>query len=214
MFTDVTTTLRQVANTIYDVFIWPGDFLLSLFAARAPAAIEDFGVIADQQSVILPLLLSLLIWLLLGLLVMKVVMVIVGYCQNILRIVGATIRTISFRVSLVVARIKTSLMCGLRRLIPRRSKRNATAIEVAFDDVDLAVLRSTADCGPGITTSAPELADQMNLRPGRVQDSLDKLSKNKMLEHTTGSTDGFENYRLSQSGAYYMAMWRRNEGVT
>lgn len=75
---------------------------------------------------------------------------------------------------------------------------------VEFDDLDLAVLRSAAARGPGFTTSAPEIAEELTLRPAQIQRSLDKLRKNKMLEYVIGSTDGFENYRLSRLGNAFM----------
>jgi DNA-binding MarR family transcriptional regulator len=120
-------------------------------------------------------------------------------------------RAIAFRVSLTTRIFKTALTRTLRRLIPGRSNRALTTSEVEFDDLDLAVLRSTAMLGPGHMTSAPELADQLQLRPGLIQGSLDKLSDNKMLDYVISPSDGFETYRLSQSGAYYMAMWLRQE---
>lgn len=207
MITDDTTILRHVGNTIYDIFVLPGDFLLSQFAGQAPAVASMLGLVGDDQSEVLPVVLSLLIWILLAVIAMKIFRL----WQNILRIVTATIKAISFRISLTTCILRTALMRTVRRLIPRRSNKTYTTLDVEFDDLDLAVLRSAAACGPAFTTSAPELADQLKLRPGRIQRSLDKLSNNKMLDYVIGSTDGFETYRLSQSGAFYMAMWQRKE---
>lgn len=209
MITDLTTTLQQVGNTIYDVFVLPGDLVLSKFAAQAPLVATKLGILGDDQADILPVVVSLVIWFLLALVATKIVKIIVSLWQNIVRIVGAIIRTISFRILVATRNFKTGLMCRLRRLIPRRSRSVDAATEVEFDNLDLAVLRSAATCGPGFATSAPELADQFKLRPGRIQRSLDKLSSNKMIDHVAGSTDGFETYRLSQSGAHFMAMWQR-----
>ena len=205
MITDLTTTLRQVGNTIYDVFVLPGDFVLSQFAAQAPVVAAKLGFVGNDQSDILPVVVSLLIWFLLAVVVTKIVRL----WQNIVRIVNAIIRTISFRISLATRNLKTGLMCRLRRLIPRRSIRADAVPEVEFDDLDLAVLRSAAERGPGFATSAPELADQLMLRPRKIQRSLDKLRNNKMLDYAIGSTGGFDNYRLSQTGAAIMAMWQR-----
>ncbi len=208
MITDLTTILRQFGNAVYNIFVLPGDFLLSQFAAHAPRVAAKLGFVGDDQSDMLLVVLSLLIWFLLAVVVMKILRL----WQNFVRISSAMIKTISFRNSLATRNLKMRLMCRLRRLIPRRSNRVDAVREVEFDDLDLAVLRSTAACGPGFTTSAPELADQLPLRPAQIQRSLDKLSSNKMLDRATGSTDGFETYRLSQSGAFLMAMlWQRKE---
>jgi hypothetical protein len=205
MIMDLITTLRQVGNTIYDVVVLPANFLLSEFAAHAPGVAAKLGAVGDDQSDVLPLFLSMLIWVSLAIVVTKIVKL----GQNLLRIVSATIRSMSFRISLAIRNLKTRLMCGLRRLIPRRSKSVATASELEFDELDLAVLRFTVRLGPGFATSARELAEQLPLRPAQIQRSLDKLRNNEMLDHVIGSTDGFETYRLSKSGAYFMAMWQR-----
>lgn len=207
MITDSTTTLRQVGSAIYDVFVLPGDFVLSQLAAQAPAVAAKLGFVGNDPSDILLVVVSLLIWFLLAIVVMKILRL----WQNFVRIASAMIKTIFFRISLATRNLKMRLMCRLRRLIPQRSNRVDAVSEVEFDDLDLAVLRSTAARGPGFTTSALELADQFPLRPAQIQRSLDKLSSNKMLDHATGSTDGIETYRLSQSGAFFMAMWQRKE---
>ena len=205
MITDLTTSLPQIVDTIHDVFVLPGDFVLSLLATHAPAAAATLGYVGDDQSDIPLMVLSLLIWLFLAVLVTKILI----FLRNMLRIVSAMIKTISFRISLTTRTLKMRLMCRLQRYIPQRSDSADDVPEVEFDDLDLAVLRSAAAGGPAFTTSALELADQFPLRPSQIQRSLDKLSSNKMLDHAVGSTDGFETYRLSQSGTYFMAMWQR-----
>ena len=73
------------------------------------------------------------------------------------------------------------------------------------------MLRSVSAKGPGFALSAPDLADKFTLRPAQVQRSLDKLSKNKLLASVIGSTDGFDNYRMTDSGLAFMAMWERQQ---
>ena len=63
--------------------------------------------------------------------------------------------------------------------------------------------------GPGYTMSAPELAEKFSCRPGRIQRSLDKLFQTRMLDSVIGSTDGFDNYRLTDSGAEFISMLQR-----
>ena len=81
--------------------------------------------------------------------------------------------------------------------------------EIDFDDLDLAVLRSAAARGPGLATSAPEIAEKFKLRPSQVQRSIDKLRQSRMLDTVIGTTDGYGNFRLSPSGAAFVAMWQR-----
>lgn len=86
-----------------------------------------------------------------------------------------------------------------------------TAPTIEFDDLDMAVLHSVSAKGPGFAMSAPDLAEKFTLRPAQVQKSLDKLSNNKLLASVIGSTDGFDNYRLTDSGLAFMAMWQRQQ---
>lgn len=206
MITNWLTILQDTGSTIVDIFVLPGDFVLSQFAAQAPAVTMKLGIAGDGQSIILPAILSLVLWLMLAVVVAKIVRL----WQNIVRIVSAMIRTVSFRILLAARNLKTGLVCKLRLLIPRRSLSADEISEVEFDDLDLAVLRSAAARGPGFTTSAPELADQLPLRPAQIQRRLDKLNNNKMLDYVIGSTEGFDNYSLSESGIAFLAMWQRN----
>lgn len=67
------------------------------------------------------------------------------------------------------------------------------------------------DRGRGFTTSAPELASNFGLRPAQFQKSLSNLQSSKMISTVIGSTDGFDNYRLTDYGAAYMKMWERHQ---
>lgn len=173
----------------------PGDVILSAV-----------GITGDEQLVALLVVISLIVWSL------SVVagLFFLNLCKDCLRTINAWIHTAIFRASHVVHSTKTKIVLKLRELFPKRASRNIDAAPmVEFDDLDLAVLRSTAAQGPGFTTSAPELADQLPLRPAQIQRSLEKLRKNKMLDAVMGSTDGFDNYRLSQLGTAYMSHWQQ-----
>lgn len=208
MVTELVTILRDIGNSLYDAFVLPGEFLLSQFVAHAPLLAKSLGIDSDQVPIILPVVLSLLAWFLLAL----AVSMLVKLWRNLARIAVAVIRTVTFRFSLAMRNFKTKLVCGLRRLLPRRGARSANASPmVEFDDLDLALLRYASARGPAFALSAPELADQIGMRPAQVQRSLEKLNKNKMLDYGTGSTDGFENYRLTDSGATFVAMWQRQQ---
>ena len=141
--TDLTTTLRQVGTTIYDVFVWPGDFLMSQLAVHAPVVTAKLGFVGDEQSDMLPVVASLLIWFLLAVVVRKILRL----WQNIVRIVSVMIKTISFRILLTTRILKMGLMSRLQRLVPRRSNGAYAVPEVEFDDLDMAVLQSTAARG-------------------------------------------------------------------
>ncbi len=205
---ELLSKLVDFGNAIYAAFLFPGEFLLSMLAAVAPdtATILSLG----HGAVIVPFTFALVAWTLVavaGLLFLK-------FCRNIARQFSAIIRTISFRISMAMGSFKTMLICRLGWFSKGKidqSHQEAPTIEV--DDLDLAVLRSASAKGPGFALSAPELAEKFTMRPAQIQRSLDKLSRNKMLDSVIGSTDGFENYRLTDYGLAFVAMWQRQQAT-
>ena len=198
--------VQELGSTIYGAFLSPGNFILSKFVEFAPALSASLGFVDADRSVVLLVLVSTAAWVLLVLVLRRTLKLL----QNLVRIVSSTLRTLVFRISLALANFKTKLVCKLRQWIPRRSHDVAALVEVELDDRDMAVLRSAAARGPGFTTSAPELAEQLPLRPAQIQRSLDRLRGNKMLEYVIGSTDGFDNYRVSQMGAAFVLNWEQH----
>jgi len=206
MLTEWLTILRDIGNAIYELFVMPGDFVLSWFVVQAPVVASGLGIDSDHSAFMMRAVLSLLIWCLLAVAVWKLVRL----WQYIARIISAAIRTVFFRISQAMRGLKTRLVCKFRQLVPRRRSSSANAFsEVDLNDLDLAVLRYAVVRGPGFAISAPELAEQFTLRPAQVIRSLVKLQNNKMLDYVIGSTDGFDNYRLTKSGAVFMAMWQQ-----
>lgn len=211
MITDWLMDMRDFGDSIYAVFILPGDFLLSLLAEHLPLLASMLGVDSDDHFIILSTVVALLSWIFAAIVVWGAVRLV----SNISRTIGAGFRTLSFRVSLALGNFKTRIVCKFRAMVLRRWPPNAdSAREVRFSDLDMAVLQSAAACGPGFATSAPELAEQLMMRPAQIQRSLDKLKENKLLDSVIGSTDGFDNYRLSLSGtAFIMMLERRQDRV-
>lgn len=208
MITDLMTTLREIGDSIYALFVLPGQFVLSWLSEFAPTAAAQLTSISDSQAPPTLILLSLLIWSLLAFATAKLWLLL----QNLFRIAAAARKALAFRISLAYAMLRKRALHRLRHFVPQRATGAVASPEVDIDDLDLAVLQSAAARGPGFTTSAPELAERLTCRPAQIQRSLNKLSRNKLLDGVIGSTDGFDNYRLSESGSHYVAMLRHKSG--
>jgi len=189
-------------------FTLPGDYVLNQVKLHAPGMASLFGIGRPEDSITLTIVLSVLLWML----ACVAVWASVKFVRNTVRISDALIRTAWYRVVQGTGNVKTRIVCNLRRLFPhRRSADIELTPELDFDDFDFTVLQAAADRGPGFTTSAPELASQYGLRPSQFQESLRKLQNSKMITTVLGSTDGFDNYRLTDYGAAYIRMWDQQQ---
>ena len=206
MITNWLTNLQAAAATVYGLFLLPGDVLLSQIAVVAPSFAVSLGYDGTQYSDTATVVVASAVWALVAIIIWRVYSLV----RDLVRLVVALVMSIYYRVSNFVQGVRTALVCRFRNLLPHRtSLHGTTSQEVELDDLDLAILRAVAAKGPGFAMSAPDLAQIFKVLPSQVQKSLDRLSGNKMLESVVGSTDGYDNYRVSPSGATFAAMWQR-----
>lgn len=205
-FEDFLTYSRDAGTTIYEASSWPGHYGLMQISTVAPQFAANLS--APENNTLAVFLLSLIYWFL----VVVLVTIAVRWWRNVARIVTATLRTLVFRISLEVGNAKTKLVCDFRhRLSWRKSLADNETPMVEFDSLDLSVLKCAVAKGLEFTLSAPELSEQFAVRPAQVQRSLDKLCGNSMINVVIGSTDGFDNYRLTDSGSAFVAMCERQQ---
>jgi hypothetical protein len=203
------TLLSDAGNAIFHAFAWPGEYTILQLSWLMPDFAAYMSTPTNHTTAVV--ILSLVYWYL----VVVLATITVKVCRNITRIVTATTRSILFRITLEIGNAKTKLVCKLRqRWSWGKSRQEYGTPMVEFDKLDLAVLKSAVASGPGFALSAPELAEQFSLRPAQVQRSLDKLCRNSMITTVIGATDGFDNYRLTDSGSAFVAMYERQQPPT
>ena len=208
MISNWLNTLGEFGVVIREICLVPGEFMLTSFAELAPVTARAWGIAEDGNIIAATAVTSGFFWLLMVIIAWRLY----RYSRSLARNLIALLRTALYRASEAARSLKTLLVCRLREFSPRQADDGIdTAPEIDFDDLDIAVLRSAAACGPGLATSAPEIAELFKLRPSEVQHSIDKLRQNRMLDTVIGSTDGYGNFRLSNYGATFMAMWQRQQ---
>ena len=206
MINEWLTILRNMGSAIYGIFMLPGNIVVSGVATHAPAIASAMSIGSGDPPVLVPALLSLFIWLVFAVVVWELVRL----YRNTVRIVGASLRTLYFRVTQSVAGIRIKFVFKLRQLFPHRGFRSTETLqEIEFDDLDLEVLDTAAALEPGLSMTVPDLAAHFNLRPDKVRRSLEKLQQNQMLDVDAASTDSDANYRMTHSGAAFRTMWQR-----
>lgn len=189
--------------------IWfhaPGTLFIALLEAHAPALAEAAGLGPAGLSVPERVMLSATCWIVLGCLAWGAY----RFLRYVRRIAEFAFRAVLHQLGLALHAGRTSLV--LRVLRKRRSQPRTASValqSVDFSAVDIAILTETSKLRPGYTTSAPELAERLRRRPAEIEQSLEKLCRNKLLDTTFGSTEGFENYVISASGAAFTSMFSR-----
>jgi DNA-binding MarR family transcriptional regulator len=181
----------------------PGEWLASKTIEHAPSLAASLGISAGESSVLAPLVLSILSWMIIALLGRRLLYTLRG----LLKAIGVMIMRVKFRTLIALHSFTTTL--GLESLMWwKDAEPEVESSKLSLNRLDLMVLKLAKAAGPGFALSAPELSDRMNLRTAQIQECLDKLSQNDLLDFTRGTTDGYENYRLNETGAYILTMWQ------
>lgn len=193
MNTNWPANLSHLAASAYDVFLWPGEYVLSQLPQYAPALAVSLGVGIGDDGVALPTIVSVIAWTL------------VVYAA------WKTIKAVCLNVWYGACRMRTWARCKVEARNRRRELSQPVPVpEVEFDDLDIAVLNLGSTIPPGFALTAAELSGQLTRRPAQVQQSLDKLRSYGLIDNAIGSTDGFDNYCLTRTGAAILSMWERN----
>ena len=206
MTTRWTRRIPRMAETvaaIVNAFLLPGEAILSLIGWLSPETEAIMRI--DYGGTIYPVLFSLIAWtvfLVIGLFVLK-------FIKNAIWQTNALIHTIVYAIKNWFANLKTRLLWKYRKLFPHKADSGQIVSQEEFDKLDIAVLRAFFKRGPDNAASAPDLAEKFTLRATQVQRRLDKLSQNQMLCSVVGSTNGYDNYRLTDSGLTFITMMQR-----
>jgi hypothetical protein len=188
--------LYDLGYAAYDVFLWPGNFVLSQVGTHAPGLALKLGIGVDGDAVVLPAIASAVVWSLLVFLGWK------------------TTKSVCAQILYGGRRVKAILVAKFQKTNRRRQLSRPVAIpDVEIDDLDLAILDTGLTLPPGLALTAAELAGQMTKRPAQLQQRLEKLRKYGLVDGALGETDGFDNYRLTRSGAAVVSIWHRQGGV-
>ncbi len=192
MTTDSHASFQNIAIAAYDIFMWPGTYLLSRLPQHAPELALMLGLGTDENSIALTAMLSAIVWSLLV-----------------------------FLAWLLLEKIFANMFYGARRFnlfvtgkfeVMKRRRLLSQPVEipeVEFDELDIAVLNMGSTIPPGLGLTAAELSGPLTKRPAQVQKSLEKLKKYGLVDDAIGMTDGFNNYCLTRSGAAILSMWQR-----
>ena len=179
-------------NSGTDAYLLPGQLMTS-------AMISGLNIDVGDKEFLISVLFSTVSWLLL-----------IAIAIRALRIASRTAANTRAAVATLMFNFRTKWACRKQsRTLGGRSAPSDPDAEIHFDNLDLAVLNSAATLGPGFAMTAPDLANEFDLRPPQVQSSLEKLAKNMMLERGFGTDEDYQTYRLSRAGAAFLSILKR-----
>ncbi len=194
-------------DTAYVVVMAPGVWLASKLFEHAPSLAASLGISADGNVVVGPLILTLLSWTIVALLLRRLLYPL----RSLIKAFGVIIMRIRYRTLIALHGFKTMIASDPDSVDRRRgADGEEQAEEFKLNRLDLIVLNLAKTLGPGFALSAGELANTLTLRPGQIQECLEKLSRHSLIDKTTVVTDGYENYRLTDTGAYVLTMWEQH----
>ena len=190
-------------------YLTPARFLFELATVHAPWIASLLGLGQGAEPIVLSIVVSTAVWVAMC----ATSWWIFRFAFHIRRIGESTLLTAAFNIRHWIGTAKTLIVCRYRQHFSGKSDADADSPgESSFGGFDIAVLQAAADCGPGATTSAPELAEKFGMLPSRFEQSLKKLHRDQMIDTTVGSTDGYDNYRITPHGAAFAMMLRnRNQ---
>jgi hypothetical protein len=199
--------VNSVIDTTYVVIMAPGEWLASKISEHAPSLAPSLGISADGNAVVAPLILTILSWTIAALLLRRLLYPLRG----LIGAVGVVILRVRYRTLIALHGFKTMFVSDPDSVDrPRDADDEEQSEEFKLNRLDLIVLNLAKTLGPAFALSAPALANRLNLGPNQMQECLEKLSRHRLIDHTTVMTDGYENYRLSDTGSYVLTMWEQH----
>ncbi|MFQ5983556.1 MAG: hypothetical protein ACE5KS_09305, partial [Woeseiaceae bacterium] len=199
--------LKETPDTAYVVVMAPGVWLASKLIEHAPSLAASMGLSPDGNAVLAPLILTILSWTIAALLLRRLLYPL----RSLMKAVGVMIMRIRYRTLIALRGLKTMFGSDPDSVDrPGDADGEEQTEEFKLSRLDLIVLNLAKTLGPGFALSAPELANRLNLRPDQIQECLEKLSRYSMIDHTRVMTDGYENYRLNNTGSYVLTMWEQH----
>ena len=203
MIDQTLSTLADLANAAFRGLMLPGDFLLSAFAWIAPHSAEILT--GGTGKAVVMFVLTLIAW---------TIIVIVGLllsraCRRFAQQMGSMFRILLWHTKNFMGSLKTKMLWKYRKYYAHKTAQAETVSQTQFDDMDIAVLASISRSDSRMASSAPSLAEKYKLSPAQIQDRLEQLAKNHMLRSVRASTDGYDNYQLTDSGLALLAMCER-----
>jgi hypothetical protein len=182
------------------LLLLPGELILARVAEYAPGVYAHLSHDTGEPTTSAALGAAAFTWLSLGLLI-----------YHVSRRLGHLVDAGWYGLRERIEGFRVFLLCRLRAREHGKASGITIADEFQLADIDIAVLEEGAKLPPGFLLSVVDLADRLQRRPSEVQQSLDNLRRHQLVNPALGSSDGFGNYSLTDSGAWYMAIHQQRQ---
>lgn len=190
-----TESWSNPALWLQQLYFLPGDYLLELAGSRAPALAAWLQIQPGDHGGSLSAAVSLVAWLALILGIRAL--------RDFVRLAVRQLRTLLSTLRLAVQARWFMTTRAWQRFISRFRRTPGTVVEgIDLNPLDAAILAIEAGLEPGFSLTAPDLAEQLGVRPAQAQRSLEKLRRYQLVTESFGTMDGFDGYQITQSGRF------------
>jgi hypothetical protein len=201
-FLRIQSGVSQLWLWVSHAFLIPGEYVLALLVARAPALVEFLGLDVEGYGVIYAASLSAATW------VVAFVLVRAGYnlIRDVLESMMYSARRLTVAASHRLRMARLRLAAPIRKIHQRfRGTKSVYLEEFAIDDLQLAILRAQSRLAPGHVITAVDIANEFGVGQLPAQQALDTLRKLHLVEVSFGTIDGFPGYLLTRPGRVFLS---------
>ena len=124
MISNWLSSLQDFGALLREIYLAPGDVVLSAFIGVAPVTAANWGVVTSDEAITLAAVTSGIFWLLIAIIAWRLY----RYGESFVRNFVAICRTLWYRGSQGVGSLKTRLLCRVREFVPRREESGIDAV--------------------------------------------------------------------------------------
>lgn len=202
LFLEIQSGAGQLWLRVSHAFLIPGEYVLGLLVARAPALVDFLGLNVEDWGVIYAASLSAVTWLAVFVLARAGYNAICDFLESM----TYSARRFAVAGSHRLRMTRLRLAAPIRKVRQRfRGSRAVQLEEFAIDDLQFAILRAQSRLAPGHVITAIDIANEFGVGQVRAQQALDTLKKLHLVEVSFGTTDGFAGYFLTRPGQVFLS---------
>lgn len=192
---EIGTWVNSTWQTLRDAYLAPGKYMVAVLSGHVPALTSE-PALADAYVIVS----AAVAWL-------SLLLVVLTFLRFACRQLVACYYTARSGVS-ALARIprmlRMQVSAPLARVRQRRAAGKCFSEEFSVTKLQMAVMIAQRRLPPGHVATAVEIAGEIGVRPGPVEEALENLRKLHLVQVAFASSDGYPGYSLTRPGEIFL----------